>query len=73
MLRPGRLDSIIEISSLDTNGIARMIQSVVPEKMIDAENLDYEAIHEAMEGYLPAFVKEVIDRARIIGQEQIFA
>lgn len=63
MLRPGRLDSMIEISTLDTDGVRQMIESVVPEKMIHAEDLDYEAIHAAMDGYLPAFIKESIDRA----------
>lgn len=63
MLRPGRLDSVIEIGALDVHGMQRMVENIVPQKMIDADGLDYEAMHDAMEGYLPAFVREVIDRA----------
>lgn len=61
MVRPGRLDAVIHIGSLDTNGIKRMIESSVPVDILD-EHIDYEGIGDAMEGYLPAYVKEAIDR-----------
>jgi len=62
MIRPGRLDSVIHIGALDQGGVQRMIEVTVPARLRPDE-LDYEAIHQAMEGYLPAFVKEAIDRA----------
>lgn len=62
MVRPGRLDAVIEIAELDANGIERLIRSVVPEGGLEGP-LDKEAIAESMEGFLPAFVKEAIDRA----------
>lgn len=62
MIRPGRLDAVIKISELDTGGIERMIRSVVPDSSIE-DPLDAEAIGDSMKGYLPAFVKEAIDRA----------
>jgi transitional endoplasmic reticulum ATPase len=61
MLRPGRLDSIVEIAALDEGGVRRMIESVVAKDM--RGKLNYATIYKAMEGYLPAFVKESIDRA----------
>lgn len=61
MIRPGRLDAMIHIGALDQHGVQRMIEAVVPEKLL-AKGLDYAAIYEAMEGFLPAFVKEAIDR-----------
>ncbi len=60
VLRPGRLDSIIHIGELDANGIRRLIEANVPEKYLG--NLDWAAVAEAMEGFLPAFVKEAVDR-----------
>jgi SpoVK/Ycf46/Vps4 family AAA+-type ATPase len=63
MMRPGRLDAVINIAELDTNGIMRMVHALVPKDQL-IEPLDEELIGEAMEGYMPAFVKEAIDRAR---------
>lgn len=62
MVRPGRLDAVIHIGSLDTRGIQRMIESIVSPKLLE-DSVDYELIGEAMKGFLPAFVKESIDRA----------
>jgi transitional endoplasmic reticulum ATPase len=61
MVRPGRLDSVIHIGALDKQGIMRMIHAVVPEEILGA-GLDFDAIAESMKDYLPAFVKEAIDR-----------
>jgi SpoVK/Ycf46/Vps4 family AAA+-type ATPase len=66
MVRPGRLDAMVHIGALDVNGIRRMIHALVPLEFLG--NLDYDEIGEAMgvgtdKGFLPAFVKEAIDRA----------
>jgi transitional endoplasmic reticulum ATPase len=62
MLRPGRLDAVIEIGALDRNGIERLVRSAVPTELLDTK-VDYDAVAEAMVGYLPAFVKEAVDRS----------
>jgi transitional endoplasmic reticulum ATPase len=61
MVRPGRLDAVIEFGGLDTPGIERMIGSVVPADKL-GDNMDYAAIAEAMQEFSPAFVREAIDR-----------
>lgn len=62
MLRPGRLDSIVEIASLDRPGVERLVKVVVdPAKL--ATDVDYDAVYEAVEGYLPAFIRETLARA----------
>lgn len=62
MLRPGRLDAVIEIAALDANGIERLIKAVVaPSKL--ADGIDYAAVGVAMDGFLPAFVRESITSA----------
>ena len=62
MLRPGRLDAVVEIGALDESGVQKMIEALVPEEDRESD-LSYAAIHNAMEGFMPAFVKEAIDRA----------
>lgn len=61
MVRPGRLDAVIEIGSLDQRGMERMIRANIAAADLP-EDLDMDLIYKAMEGYLPAFVKESIDR-----------
>lgn len=63
MLRPGRLDAVIEIAALDEKAKEDLIKATVPEGLLDA-NVDFAAIDKAMEGFLPAFIKEAIDRAQ---------
>lgn len=62
MLRPGRLDSVVEIAGLDDSGIERLIKAVVPSAKL-SDDVDYAEVARAMEGFLPAFVREAINRA----------
>jgi transitional endoplasmic reticulum ATPase len=61
MVRPGRLDAVIHIGGLDHAGVQQMVEATVPESLL-ADGIDWHAVGVAMEGYLPAFVKEAIDR-----------
>lgn len=69
MTRPGRLDAIIEIGSLDATGIEKLIRAVVPTDEMDPK-IDFGHIVAAMSGpdgepdFMPAFVKEAADRTR---------
>lgn len=61
MLRPGRLDALVELSSLDEAGFEALIAKAVnPERLGE---LDFARISEAMEGFTPAFVRGAVDRA----------
>lgn len=62
MLRPGRLDAVVEIAELDRNGVERLIKAVVKAGKLD-ETTDFDAVYEAMDGFYPAFVRESITRA----------
>jgi transitional endoplasmic reticulum ATPase len=63
MLRPGRIDATIEVAALDRTGVEGLIKAVVnPMKLDDA--VDYDEVYAAMDGFLPAFVKAAIDRAK---------
>ncbi len=61
MVRPGRLDAVIHIGSMDRQGVERLIKSLVPEDKL-AEDVDFDEVFAAMEGFLPAFVKETVER-----------
>ena len=61
MARPGRLDAMIEIDELDMEGTAQLVRCRVAERL--AEEIDWQAVFEASQGYKPAFVTEFADRA----------
>lgn len=60
MMRPGRLDAVIEIEALDAHGIERLIKVILGDRL--ADDVDWERVAEACDGYMPAFVKEAADR-----------
>lgn len=63
MLRPGRFDAVLEIGSLDRGGVERLIKAIVPPEKL-AKGLDFDTIHQAMDGFYPAFVREALERAK---------
>lgn len=72
MLRPGRIDAVVEVSSLDRSGVERLVKAVVASERLSAE-VDYDKVYEAMTievgdgqtiGFLPAFVREALERAK---------
>ena len=62
MMRPGRLDAVIHVGALDPAGIRRLVEATVPSDLLDTE-IDWAAVAESMEGYVPAFCREATDRA----------
>lgn len=66
MVRPGRLDAVIEIAGLDAQGVVKLIRANVRPEFLE-DDLDGEAIIEAATDMEPAFIKEAIDRAQRYG------
>jgi transitional endoplasmic reticulum ATPase len=60
MLRPGRIDVMLELGSLDADAMVRMVELYCPD--IEGD-LDGEELEEAGKGYTPAFVTEACQRA----------
>jgi len=77
MLRPGRLDALIMLDALDEESFIRLVKAAAPDGMLDPE-MDFQAVAASMKGFLPAFVKEAIDRAvryavaRVEGKPAVF-
>lgn len=79
MLRPGRLDAVVEIAELDRNGVERLIRAVVAQDKLDAAT-NFDVVYEAMtitrpdpagggdrrHGFYPAFVREALERAKMV-------
>jgi len=63
MLRPGRLDAVIEIGGLDAAGFSKLIRVTTDPDLLEPD-LDWDAIATAFEGFLPAFAVEAIQRAQ---------
>ncbi len=70
MLRPGRLDAVVKIAELDRGGTERLIKALVPSgKLNDAVN--YDEVYAAMNGYLPAFVREAVSSAVLFAVDRL--
>jgi hypothetical protein len=62
MLRPGRLDAMIHVAEMDRPGVERMVRRTVTPDALDPET-NFDQVFLAVDGFMPAFVKEAIDRA----------
>ena len=62
MVRPGRLDAVIHIGALDVHGIEKLTRAVIDPNLLDG-HIDWEQVALAMDGFLPAFVKEAVERS----------
>ena len=61
MIRPGRLDAVIHIGAMERDGVERLTKRVIGTAL--AEDVDFDAVFASMQGYMPAFVREALDRA----------
>lgn len=67
MLRPGRLDSIIEMGKLDREAIIKLVRVAGTGEdgvSIVEGPLDEDAICEAAKGYMPAYISEAVTKAK---------
>lgn len=69
MFRPGRLDALVEIAALDRPGVEKLVKVYVKgDKLTD---VNYDAVYEAMEGFLPAFIREAVTRSSSIALARV--
>jgi transitional endoplasmic reticulum ATPase len=62
VLRPGRIDAVIQIGGLDPASIVRLIQAKIPAETL-ADDIDWDKVAAAFADYLPAFIAEGAGRA----------
>lgn len=63
MTRAGRIDRMIHVGSLDRDGVERLINALIPAEQ--REDLDYEALHVAYEGYAPSWIVEALKNVKV--------
>lgn len=63
MLRPGRLDAVIEVTAPDAGAVQRLLRLYGGEN-IDAQS-DLAAVGEELSGCIPAVIAEVVKRAKL--------
>lgn len=70
MLRPGRLDILVEVLPPDAKAAARLVDFYA--RGLLADGVDLGAVGDALDGKIPAFIREVTERAKIaaIGRTQ---
>jgi transitional endoplasmic reticulum ATPase len=61
MLRPGRLDYIVEINKLDRSGTERLLRVLLGDKL--DRHVDFDAVFAEMTDFEPAFARATADRA----------
>jgi transitional endoplasmic reticulum ATPase len=61
MLRPGRIHGVISIGSMDRPGVEKLARVVIGDNLED--DVDFDKVFEAADGYMPAFIKEGFERA----------
>lgn len=62
VVRPGRLDAVIQVAALDAPGYERLVRALVPAELL-APDVDYGQVTAALDGFLPAFATEAVLRA----------
>lgn len=63
MLRPGRLDAVIEVKAPDAEAIGRLIRMYGGDSV--DKNANFTAIGELLKGNIPAVVEEVVRRSKL--------
>lgn len=62
VLRPGRLDAVIHVGGLDRQGFEKLVRVTLPKGVLESD-VDFDAVAEAFEGFVPAFATEAINRS----------
>tara|TARA_R100001082_G_scaffold83093_1_gene49833 strand:+ start:641 stop:2074 length:1434 start_codon:yes stop_codon:yes gene_type:complete len=63
MLRPGRIDDVIEVTPPDAIAAAKLVRHYGGDLLNN--DADYTAVGEALQGKIPAVISEVIKRAKL--------
>jgi hypothetical protein len=58
LTRAGRINRMIYVSDLDREGVERLINVLIPAHQ--REELDYEALHTAYEGFAPSWIVQAL-------------
>lgn len=65
MVRPGRIDAVIEITTPDAEGVVRLCKTLIPAELLAEDITEAEWVNVGLAGldYIPAFIHEGCKRA----------
>jgi len=63
MLRPGRLDAVISVKAPDAKAAMQLVR-LYARGLLDEED-DYSIVGSKLEGLIPAFIREVVERSKL--------
>lgn len=63
MMRPGRLDAVIEVTPPDAEAVIKLIQKYGKGSL--DKNIDLSAVGKVLDGEIPAVIAEVVKRAKL--------
>lgn len=63
MTRAGRIDRMIHVGSLDKDGVEKLVNVTIPQDR--REELDFEQLHDAYDGYAPVWILESLKGLRL--------
>lgn len=63
MTRAGRINRMVYVSDLDKAGVERLINVLIPAGQ--REELDYEALHIAYEGFAPSWIVQALEGVEV--------
>lgn len=69
MLRMGRLDTLVEVLPPDAKTVERLVNLYARDLM--EEGADLKSIGHALEGNIPAFIRETVERAKLAAIHRI--
>lgn len=67
MLRPGRLDALIELGEMDEDSVYQLIMAVAKDRNdvnLLGGDVDKNVLFEAAKGFVPAFIVEAVTKAK---------
>ena len=64
LMRPGRIDAVIHIGPPDANAAAKLI--AMYGRHLLSNTFDFEVAGAACEGMTPAFIREIVDRSKLV-------
>lgn len=63
MLRPGRIDTVVEVRAPDAKAAARLVSRFVGDRAASGE--DFTEVGERLAGCIPAMIQETVERSKL--------
>ena len=68
MMRPGRIDAVIEMGTMDRDSMSKLIQNHLNHSING--NIDWDRLMKLAEGYTPSFITEACNRAQLYAMDR---